>query len=121
MTDAQQIAERYINTWNEIDPESRNALLADGWTKNATYVDPLAVAEGHAQISALIGAIHARFPGFRFALSGTVDGYADKLRFSWTLGPDSQPDMIMGSDFVLCENGQLKSVTGFLDKVPAEA
>jgi hypothetical protein len=121
MTNAAQIADRYIAVWNETDPALRRTLLADGWAENATYVDPLMAGEGHGQIGALIGAVHERFPGFRFALSGGVDGYGDKVRFSWMLGPQNEPDMIEGTDFAVLEGERLKSVTGFLDKVPAGA
>jgi SnoaL-like domain len=121
MTNAAQIADRYIAVWNETDPALRRTLLADGWAENATYVDPLMAGEGHEQIGALIGAVHERFPGFRFALSGGVDGYGDKVRFSWMLGPQNEPDMIEGTDFAVLEGERLKSVTGFLDKVPAGA
>ncbi len=121
MTNAAHIADRYIALWNETDAERRNALLQDGWMDGATYIDPMAAVQGHEQIGALIGAVHQRFPGFRFALDGRVDGYGDQLRFSWTLGPQHEADMIKGTDFAVVENGQLKSVTGFLDKVPAGA
>jgi hypothetical protein len=121
MTDPLAIANRYIALWNETDPARRRALLAEGWTENAAYVDPLAKGDGHEEISALIGAVQQRFPGFSFALAGRADGYADKLRFSWVLGPASEADMVQGTDFALVENGRLRSVTGFLDKVPAGA
>ena len=77
--------------------------------------------EGLDKISALIGAVHVRFPGFRFTLAGNAEACGDKVRFSWALGPDSEPDMIRGTDFVVVEDGRLRSVTGFLDKVPAGA
>jgi hypothetical protein len=121
MTDTVHIADRYIAVWNETDPERRRALLAEGWTETATYVDPLMQGKGHDQIGALITAVHERFPGFRFSLDGRVDGYGDKIRFSWALGPEGQADMIKGTDFVVTEGGRLKSVTAFLDKVPAGA
>ena len=119
MTAAATIAEQYIAAWNEADSDRRRALLAKNWAENATYVDPLAQAHGHEEIGALIGAVHERFPGFRFTLSGNVDGYGDKIRFSWALGPETEFDMIKGTDFAVVESGRLKSVTGFLDKVPA--
>ena len=121
MTDATHIATRYIAVWNETDPARRRALLAESWADNATYVDPLMGGEGHDQIGALIAAVHNRFPGFRFTLDGRVDGYGDKIRFSWALGPETEADMIKGTDFVVVENGRLKSITGFLDKVPTGA
>ena len=121
MNDSAAIANRYIALWNERDPARRRAQLAEGWTENATYVDPLAKGEGHDQISALIGAVQQRFPGFVFTLAGPADGYADRLRFSWALGPASEADMIKGTDFAVVEGGRLRSVTGFLDKVLAGA
>jgi hypothetical protein len=121
MTDPVAIANRYIALWNEADPARRRALLAEGWTENAAYVDPLAKCQGHEEIGALIGAVQQRFPGFLFTLAGRAEGYADKLRFSWALGPASEADMIEGTDFAVVEDGRLRSVTGFLDKVPAGA
>lgn len=75
--------------------------------------------QGWQKIGSLIGAFHGRFPGFRFTLAGTVDGYDDNARFSWALGPEGEPGMILGTDFAIVENGRLKSVTGFIDKAPA--
>lgn len=121
MLDAHHIADRYIAVWNESDPERRRALLRESWNADATYVDPLMQGAGLNQIENLIGAVHERFPGFRFTLEGKPDGYADKVRFSWALGPESQPDMIKGTDFVRVEGGRLLSVVGFIDKAPAGA
>lgn len=118
MTEATEIANRYIAVWNEAEPTRRKAMIVEGWTDGATYVDPLASVTGCDEISELIGGVQARFPGFRFALDGQADGYANKVRFSWRLGPESEPDMIKGTDFAIIEGNQLASVTGFLDKVP---
>ena len=87
MTDPVAIANRYIALWNETDPARRRALLAEGWTENAAYVDPLAKGEGHEEISALIGAIQRRFPGFLFSLAGRAEGYADRLSSPGLSGP----------------------------------
>jgi hypothetical protein len=121
MTDAAHVAGRYIAVWNETDPTRRSALLAEGWSADATYVDPLMSGRGLDQIGALIGAVHARFPGFRFTLVERADGYGDNVRFSWALGPKAEPEMIKGTDVAVTENGRLKSVTGFIDKAPAGA
>ena len=119
MTDAKRIADRYIAVWNETDPVRRTSLLAEDWSADATYVDPLMSGQGREEIGALIGAVHTRFPGFRFKLAGTADGHGDRVRFSWALGPDSEPDMIVGTDFVVLDNGRLSAVTGFIDKAPS--
>ena len=119
--DATHVAEHYIAVWNETDAERRLELLETHWTEDARYVDPLAQPRGRPQISALVGGVQQRFPGFRFALKGQPDAHGDRLRFSWTLGPSGAEDLIEGTDFAQLAAGRLQSVTGFLDKVPVGA
>ncbi|SFM22001.1 nuclear transport factor 2 family protein [Variovorax sp. OV329] len=118
---ADDIAARYISLWNETDAARRLGMLAEGWTADASYIDPLAKASGAEGISALIAAVQARFPGFRFKLLGKPDAHGEHLRFSWTLGPEASQDLIQGTDFAQLSDGRLQAVTGFLDKVPAAA
>jgi hypothetical protein len=119
--DATTIAHGYIAVWNETDAARRAELIEAGWTANALYVDPMAQASGHEQISALVGAVHQRYPGFRFNLFGKAEAHGDNLRFSWTLGPSGAEDLIQGTDFAQLDAGKLRAVTGFLDKVPVGA
>jgi hypothetical protein len=114
-----KIAQQYIAAWNEPDAGRRRALIAETWAEDATYVDPLMAGRGHAEVDALMAGVQQRFPGFRFALIGKPDGFGDRVRFSWALGPDGADAPIKGTDFVRVEGGRLKSVTGFLDQVPA--
>ena len=122
MADPQDIATRYIDCWNERDGERRRARLAALWTEDATYLDPMMRGDGLNGIGALIEGVQARFPAFRFALKGRADGHADRLRFSWGLGPDGSDAVVEGTDFAeLAPDGRLRAVTGFLDRVPANA
>lgn len=119
--DANTNAERYLAIWNETDAARRRALIAESWSEAATYIDPLMRGEGHEQINSLVEAVQTRFPGFRFALIGTPDGYGDNLRFSWGLGPANGEALIKGTDFARLEDGKLKSVHGFIDQLPEAA
>lgn len=119
--DATGIAQRYIAVWNETDAARRQRLLEADWATDAQYIDPMAQASGREQISTLVGAVQQRYPGFRFKLFGSADAHGDNVRFSWTLGPSGAEDTIQGTDFVQLDGGKLRSVTGFLDKVPAGA
>lgn len=118
--DAKQIAENYISLWNEPDAGRRAELLAQGWTVGASYADPLADVVGASAINELIGGIQARFPDFRFSLIGKPDGYGERVRFSWALGPEGNyvDAPIEGTDFAVLEQGKLAAVIGFLDRVP---
>jgi hypothetical protein len=114
-----QLAERYIDTWNETDPAARRKAVDDLYTDDARYVDPLGVAEGRDAITATIGEVQGQFPGYRFRLAGPVDAHHDQARFSWELGPDGVEAPIIGFDVVVTDAaGRLKRVFGFLDKVP---
>ncbi len=120
--DAATIAGRYIALWNETDQDRRRALMADLWTEDAAYLDPIMRGNGQAAIDALIDGVHHRFPGHRFALAGTPDGHNDRLRFSWSLAPEGGAAVAHGTDFaVLAADGRLRSVTGFLDATAVPA
>jgi SnoaL-like domain len=120
MNDVCPVIERYIAIWNEPDPVRRRALIARTWTEDATYVDPLALAEGHDAIDATVTAAQAQFPGFVFRLSGPVDAHHHVARFTWELAPGADADaIVVGFDVaVFAGDGRLRAVHGFLDKVP---
>jgi hypothetical protein len=118
MTNLDTIAKNYIAAWNETDAARREALLEAAFAADISYRDPIMQGDGRDGVSALIGGVQQQFPGFRFALKGTPDGYADKIRFSWELGPEGAEAPIEGTDIGVIEEGRLKTVTGFLDKVP---
>ncbi|HEV7317957.1 MAG TPA: nuclear transport factor 2 family protein [Ensifer sp.] len=119
MHDFNAIAEAYVAAWNASDVASRAALIEKVFSANVSYRDPIMQGDGHAGIDGLIAGVQGQFPGFRFTLKGDADGFADTIRFSWALGPEGVPSVIEGTDVCEIESGRLKSVTGFLDKVPA--
>ncbi|WEX79249.1 nuclear transport factor 2 family protein [Sinorhizobium numidicum] len=119
MHDLNHIAEAYIAAWNETDAARRDALVEQAFTADVAYRDPVMQGGGRESIGTMIAGVQHQFPGFRFALKGNPDGVADTIRFSWTLGPGGA-SVIEGTDFGIVENGRLKQVTGFLDKVPAQ-
>jgi hypothetical protein len=120
MSDAKDLVDRYIAIWNDTDAASRRALIARTWTEDAQYVDPLMQSQGQPGIDAMIAGVQQRFPDFRFSLLGKPDAHADRLRFSWGLGPQGSEAVIKGTDFAtVSKDGRLHSVTGFLDQVPA--
>ena len=121
MTDPKTVANAYLSAWNEADSDRRKALLESDWKQDATYVDPMATANGQAQIAQLIETVQGRFPGFGFKLLGQPDGYAEFVRFSWSLGPANTEPPIKGSDVVELRDGRIARVIGFLDQIPAGA
>ncbi len=117
--DPADIAARYLEAWNERDAERRRALIAALWAENAAFRDPIMAGDGRAEIDAVLAGVQDRFPDFRFRQIGKADGFGDYVRLSWGLGPDGGDAPIKGTDFARVEAGQLKSVTGFFDQLPA--
>ncbi|PRZ41989.1 SnoaL-like protein [Antricoccus suffuscus] len=121
MSNIQDLVDDYIAMWNETDPTARARLAEQVWEPEASYVDPMAEANGRETIDATIGAVQGQFPGMSFALAGEVDAHHNLARFNWQLGTAQVPDMVVGFDVaVISDGGKLQAVHGFLDKVPAE-
>jgi hypothetical protein len=120
MSTFEDVAQRYIDAWNETDPAVRRAAVVALYSEDARYVDPMAVAEGREAIAATIGAVQDQFPGFVFRLTGPVDAHHDQARFGWELGPAGAPAPIVGFDVAVTDQaGRIQTVLGFLDKAPA--
>jgi SnoaL-like domain len=120
MTDVNTVIDRYIDMWNETDSMRRRDLIAQTWTDDASYIDPLVVAEGSDAIDATVAAVQTQFPGFAFRLAGPVDAHHNLARFSWELAPNGADEaVVVGFDVaVLSDDGRLRDVHGFLDKAP---
>jgi len=119
MNSYDELAQRYIDTWNETDASARRTAVDQLYTEDARYVDPMAVADGREAIASMIGAVQQQFPDFSFRLAGPVDGHHNQARFGWELGPGGSPAPIVGFDVAVSdEQGRITSVLGFLDKVP---
>ncbi|MFI6441363.1 nuclear transport factor 2 family protein [Streptomyces sp. NPDC050759] len=111
---------RYFEAWNAREPQARAKAVAAAWAVGGGYTDPLADVVGHEQIAGVIAAAHEQFPGFAFRLTGAVEGHHDTARFSWELVNEidgSAP--VAGSDVItLAGDGRIRTVLGFLDRVP---
>ncbi|GAA2892023.1 nuclear transport factor 2 family protein [Streptosporangium fragile] len=120
MNDITRLVERYLATWNLADTAERRAEIAAIWTEDARYVDPLVDAAGPDAIDATIEAARRQFPGLVFTLAGDVDAHHDLARFTWHLGPEGGEPIVVGFDVaVLAGDRRIRTVHGFLDRVPA--
>ena len=113
------LIERYLACWNATDAETRWKLLLEYWADDPTYVDPLVDVRGRAAVDATIAAVQEQFAGFVFTPAGAVDAHHDVARFGWGLGPEGAEPVIVGFDVVTVDDdGRIRSVIGFLDRVP---
>lgn len=124
-TDATAAVARYLAAWNETDAASRSKAMAAVFTEDVTYVDPLMEVSGRDALDAAIAAVQQQFPGLVFRLGDgqgggrDVDAHHALARFSWELGPAGGEALAVGFDVAeFAADGRIRSVRGFLDRIP---
>ncbi len=110
----------YIAAWNETDAGRRRDIIARTWSEAGSYQDAQRDGTGHDAIDAMIAAVQAHFPGYRFRLSSGIEAHHDRVRFSWVAGGTEQAPLFFGgTDFAtLASDGRFGAVTGFTDAMP---
>ncbi|GAA0481496.1 nuclear transport factor 2 family protein [Streptomyces stramineus] len=120
MSQHENAVDRYFEAWNATGPAALAKAVAAAFTEDGTYTDPLVDVRGHEQLATVIAGAHEQFPGFAFRRTGRADGHHGIARFSWelvSLTDGSAP--VAGFDVItLDEDGRIRSVLGFLDRVP---
>ncbi len=115
------IAQKYIATFNELDPAKRRALIGEVFTEDCVYTDPHADVHGHDGIDAFIKSARTRLPAAVFTLKGPVDQHHGQARFQWTAAnARGEEPFAVGFDSIVVENGRIKRVYGFIDRGRAE-
>ena len=122
MSNVTTTVDSYLAMWNETDAARRAEHIELAWAGDGSYVDPQLEARGHAALGDMVGAVHSRFPGYRFRRVSGVDTHHDHVRFAWELaGPDGTV-AVAGVDFgVLTSDGRLQSITGFFGDLAEDA
>jgi hypothetical protein len=117
MADVATLVDNYIATWNERDSRQRRALIAETFTEDADYLDPLMRGEGQEGIDAMISGVQQQYGEYRFELADGPDAHNDRVRFTWHLVHNGDEVFVAtGYDFgTLAQDGRLQSVTGFLE------
>ncbi|MCR6482134.1 nuclear transport factor 2 family protein [Amycolatopsis sp. OK19-0408] len=118
MSDVRGLVEQYIAVWNETDAAQRRALIADVFTEDAGYTDPLGAVTGHDGIDQFVGGAQQQFAGLTFSLPADPDAHHDLARFQWHLGTPGAEPVAIGFDVVELADGRIARVHGFLDKMP---
>ncbi|ALL83048.1 polyketide cyclase [Pseudonocardia sp. EC080619-01] len=125
MTDFTALAERYVGAFNESDPATRTGLVAELFTADCTYTDPLADVAGHDGVAGFLDAARQKLAGCEFRRYGDVDSHHDRARFRWAAAPPevwaagAEPPVIGFDVVVVAGDGRIAAVHGFLDAVPA--
>jgi len=119
MGDFKDTAARYIASFNETDGSRRRELLGELYTEDVRYTDPAHDLVGRDAIDEFISGTQERFAGYVFSLGSDVDAHHNQARFQWhATAPGAAEPAYIGFDVLVADNGRVRNVYGFLDKVP---
>ena len=87
------------------------------FTADGRHVDPLADANGHDELAAMMANVHAHYPGFAIERTSGIDQHGDQLRFAWQLDAADGTTLVAGIDVAeVAADGRLARVAGLLGR-----
>lgn len=120
MSDRPEALERYLQMWNERDPELIRGHLDRCVSENCLWVDPLHQHVGRDALEANVREFRSTYPDADLRLGSNIDSHNDRHRYEWyiTVGDEL---LIRGFDVVTADaDGMIERVDGFfgmLDQV----
>lgn len=115
-----ELLDTYFAMWRAADAGERAELIERAFTPDGRHVDPLADAKGYAELSDMIGGVHAQYPGFTIERTSGIDQHGDQVRFAWKVGLADGTPLVAGIDVAeLAADGRLARVAGFWGDLPA--
>jgi hypothetical protein len=120
MTDIATFVDRYINIWNEPDPQRRRQTIRDLWQEHAHHLARTIEAVGHDGIETRVANAYEKWvkeKGNVFRLRDGVDGHHGTIKLRWEMLPAAGGEVVsIGFDFlVLGEDGRIRTGYQFIE------
>jgi catechol 2,3-dioxygenase-like lactoylglutathione lyase family enzyme len=106
-----------IRIWDNTDAKARFSQLSELYADNILFFDHEAVVNGLTDLNSRISQLQEQNKGFKFSFI-KIDNSNNVVRYYWNYGPKSNPKLISGMDLMIVENGKVRSLHVFLDKLP---
>lgn len=114
------LLDTYFEMWRATDAGARAELVERAFTPSGRHVDPLADANGYAELQEMIAGVHAQYPGFTIERTSGIDQHGDQVRFAWKVDLADGTPLVAGIDVAeLAPDGRLARVAGFWGDLPA--
>jgi hypothetical protein len=107
VTNFNQLAERYVASWNEEDPDVRHKLVEELWAENGTYYNRLFVVSGREMIETAVAREHEEYfqKGFSFRSQNDAYGHHKGLKFGWVMVSTATGEVdTFGQEFILLDD-----------------
>ena len=116
-TSIDALVDTYFAMWNEPDRDQRLEVIAQAWTADGHYVDPLSDVTGHSALADMVDSVRAQFPGATLERTGPIDAHHNVLRFEWQATGTDGAKIVGGIDVaVVGDDGKLQALAGFFDQ-----
>src|SRR4051812_49271803 len=103
----------YFAMWNEPDRAKRLELIAQAWTPDGHYVDPLSDVTGPDGLADMVDGVRTQFPGATLQRTSDIDAHHNVVKFAWSAtGPDGAV-IVAGTDVAVLADGRLSALAGF--------
>ncbi|MGH7125220.1 MAG: hypothetical protein ACREFI_12665 [Stellaceae bacterium] len=112
MESAQELADRYVAVWNEVDAERRRKMIADLWTPGGEHYVGTQEVRGYDALEERITRSHlknVREGGHRFRAANDARALSNVVTFHWEMLPaDRETVVASGLEFVIVnEQGRI--------------
>jgi hypothetical protein len=113
MNKAQELADRYVAVWNEVDAARRRQSIADLWTPEGEHYVGAREVRGYDALEARIAGSHeknVRDGGNRFRAAQDARALHDVVTFHWEmLHADGEEVAAAGLEFLIVdEKGRIR-------------
>jgi hypothetical protein len=119
-TDIATFVDRYVNIWNEPDPEQRRRTIRELWQEDARHLARTLEAVGYDGIETRVADAYRKWvkeKGNVFRLRDGVDGHHRTIKLRWEMLPAAGGEVIsIGFDFlVLGDDGRIRTGYQFIE------
>jgi hypothetical protein len=116
-TSIEALVDIYFAMWNEPDRAERLEVIAQAWTADGHYVDPLSDVTGHEALADMVDGVRTQFPGAALERTGPIDAHHNVLRFPWQATGADGSTIVHGIDVVVVgDDGKMQALAGFFDQ-----
>lgn len=114
--------QEYLSAWGETNQEARRTILANCFSEDGSYKDPLVQANSRRSLDHLIAHTHNLFPGAKLVLNGEVQHHEHGTLFHWDMVGEGGALMLQGVDFAeIAGDGKVHRVVGFFPTAGLDA
>jgi SnoaL-like domain len=104
--------------FGENDPERRRAAIREIYAEDAVVHAPIGTIVGHDALDKFAGDLRSMHPHYVYTPSGEPQVLHDSARLAWGSGPEGEPPLYTGQDFIFVLNGKIVALYIYLDSPP---